>query len=272
MIHDLEKLATRIRLLTLRTLLHRGYGHFGGSLSIVEALAVLYGKHLNYADPKAPDRFILSKGHAGPALYACLSLMGFFDEAKLNTLNANGTRLPSHPDRVLTEGVDMTTGSMGQGISVAAGLAYALRAKGTTATVYVVTGDGELNEGQCWEAFQFIAHQRLTNLIVMVDENGQQLDGPTNSVCEPFDYVEKLRSFGLEAIRVDGQDVAAIDNAVSMARRATRPPAIVLRTTKGAGVSCIANRADNHHVRLDEELKQALAAEIAKLEEQVTHK
>ncbi len=180
MTKSLERLATTIRRETLAELLSIGYGHFGGSLSIVEALAVLYGKHLNYdaSNPAwdARDRFILSKGHAGPALYATLAVCGFFPSSELKTLNSNGTSLPSHPDRKLIPGVEMTTGSMGQGLSVAAGLAYGLRSQGSSSRVYAIVGDGELNEGQCWEALQFISHQCLTNLVVMIDDNKRQLD------------------------------------------------------------------------------------------------
>lgn len=274
MTQQLHELVTRIRYLTLKELHHAGYGHFGGSLSIVEALAALYGGELKH-DPANPawegrDYLILSKGHAGPAWYAALAARGFFPEERLYTLNANGTRLPSHPDRQLVEGVEMTTGSMGQGISVAAGLAYGLRAQGKPNRVYAIVGDGELNEGQCWEAAQFIAHQRLTNLVVLIDENKRQLDGWTRDICEPFDYVAKFEAFGFYAERVPGQDVQAVAAALAEARlRTNRPSCIVLDTTKGAGVGYVADAADNHHMRLDNAGLDAVAAEINHLEQEL---
>ena len=182
----LRKFATKIRLNTLRTLNHLGFGHYGGSLSIVEVLAVLYGEIM----PMTPeifasrdrDYFVLSKGHAGPALYSTLYLNGFFDKEFLYSLNTNGTKLPSHPDRNLTPGIDMTTGSLGQGISVATGLAYGQRIRKSPFYTYAIVGDGELNEGQCWEAIQFASHQQLSNLIVFVDDNKKQLDGFTKDI------------------------------------------------------------------------------------------
>ncbi len=273
---DLNVFAAEIRLLTLRELHHAGYGHFGGSLSIIEALAALYGRVLRH-DPDDPDwpgrdYFVLSKGHSAPAWYATLAARGFFGIDRLFTLNANGTDLPSHPDRVKVEGVEMTTGSMGQGISVAAGIAYGLRAQGRQNRVYTIVGDGELNEGQCWEAAQFIAHHRLTNLVVMVDDNKRQLDGWTKDICETFDFVEKFRAFGFDAGRVDGQDADAIADALERARAATRPACIVLDTTKGAGATYVAETIDNHHMRLDadglgeiERAIEQLSAELAKV-------
>ncbi|MDU3421883.1 transketolase, partial [Streptococcus sp.] len=174
-VHELKSFATEIRLNTLETLNHLGFGHYGGSLSVVEILAVLYGKVMNMTPElfkeKDRDYFVLSKGHAGPALYSTLYLKGFFDKDFLHSLNTNGTRLPSHPDRNLTPGVDMTTGSLGQGISVATGIAYGQIINDSPHFTYTIVGDGELNEGQCWEAIQFAAHHKLRNLIVFVDDN-----------------------------------------------------------------------------------------------------
>lgn len=277
MSRDLSTLATEIRYLTLAELLHAGYGHFGGSLSIVEALAALYGGELRY-DADNPgwegrDYFVLSKGHAGPAWYATLAAVGFFPRDVLNTLNANGTSLPSHPDRLKVPGVEMTTGSMGQGVSVAAGLAYGLRARGKDNRVYSILGDGELNEGQCWEAAQFIAHQKLTNLVLMVDDNKRQLDGWTSDICQTFDFVEKFRAFGFASERVDGQDPDAIAAAFGRARANTvRPTCIVLDTVKGAGAPFIEKAKDNHHVRLDDAGKQAIAETIESLRARLSSK
>lgn len=267
---DLDLFAKQIRYLTLRELAHIGYGHFGGSLSIVEALAALYGGEMS-VDPKNPhwagrDYFVLSKGHAGPALYATLAAAGFFGIERLWTLNANGTRLPSHPDRQKVEGVEMTTGSMGQGISVAAGIAYGLRAQGRPNRVYTLVGDGELNEGQCWEAAQFVAARKLTNLVVLVDHNRRQLDGWASDIGGESDFVEKFDAFGFVAQRVDGQDPNAIGQALAQARRETnRPVCIVLDTTKGAGVPYVSDSLDNHHMRLNDSGRTAVAEAIDEL-------
>ncbi|NLT31666.1 MAG: transketolase, partial [Propionibacterium sp.] len=222
---DLTLLADEIRYWTLRELLNLGYGHFGGSLSIVEALAVLYGDAMTYdpANPDTEDRdwFILSKGHAGPAWYATLAVRGFFDTDRLMTLNANGTDLPSHPDRLKVPGVEMTTGSMGQGISAASGVAYRLLTTGKSNKVYCIVGDGELNEGQAWEAAQFIAHHNLHNMILMVDDNKRQLDGYTEEISRTFDFVDKFNSFGFHSRRVDGQSVDEIKQAIDEAKGRT---------------------------------------------------
>ncbi|MBQ6126652.1 MAG: transketolase, partial [Erysipelotrichaceae bacterium] len=186
---EVKLLATKIRKDVMEMLRHRGYGHLGGSLSIVELMAVLYGKVL-HIDPKNPqmedrDMVVLSKGHCGPAWYSALAEKGYFEKEKLMTLNDGGTMLPSHPDRTKTPGVDMTTGSLGQGTSSAAGIAYGQRLKGSKRFTYLIVGDGELNEGQCWEAFQFIAAKKLNNCIVFIDANKRQLDGYTADVLYP---------------------------------------------------------------------------------------
>lgn len=272
----MEQFAKHIRLETLKMLMHLGFGHYGGSLSIVEALAVLYDKYLTVdpKNPKSPERdyFVLSKGHGGPALYATLALKGFFDNEWLKTLNQNGTQLPSHADCNLTPGVDMTTGSLGQGISAAAGIAYYHLAKGLPNRVFCIVGDGELNEGQCWEALQFIAHQQLNNLVVFVDDNKKQLDGPTEDICRTFDFVAKMHAFGLYAERVDGGDVSAIDAALEKALQQERPAVIVLDTVKGQGVPYLEQKADNHHIRPSEADNEAIRAAIEQLTAEVaTH-
>lgn len=274
---DLSTFAAQIRYLTLREFANIGYGHLGGSLSIVEALAAIYGGELKF-DPKNPDwdgrdYFVLSKGHAGPALYATLAACGFFGVEKLWTLNANGTQLPSHPDRIKVEGVDMTTGSMGQGVSAAAGIAYGLKAQGKPNRVYSILGDGELNEGQCWEAIQFISAQNLTNMVVLVDHNKKQLDGWTHEISGGESYDAKFESFGFHSVTVDGHDVDAIAAALADARtRTDKPTCIVLDSEKGAGVQFVVDTMDNHHMRLDEEGKKAVAAAIQELGEQLAAK
>lgn len=274
-VRRLERLAQDIRLHTLETLNQLGFGHYGGSLSIVEVLAALYGKLLdispaNHAS-RQRDHFILSKGHAGPALYSTLYLKGFFDHDFLWSLNTDGTRLPSHPDRNLTPGVDMTTGSLGQGMSVAAGLAYAKTIDAAPSYTYSLVGDGELNEGQCWEAAQFAAHQQLSQFVLFVDNNRMQLDGSTDDICQSFDLAEKFRAFGWQATRVDGHDIAAIVTAVQdfKASDSPKPKCLVLDTIKGHGLAAIEQLANNHHLRLSSQLASQLDSQTRALRAEV---
>lgn len=251
---ELKLNSARIRAAILRIIKQKNGGHLGGSLSIVEALSVLYTRHMRYdpANPKDPDRdyLVLSKGHAGPGLYSALSVFGFFDEKELVTMNEGGTCFPSHPDRTRTPGVDATTGSLGQGISVAAGLAYALRLEKKDQYVYAIVGDGELNEGQCWEAFQFIANFKLSKLIVMIDNNKRQLDGYTRDIMNPFDLAEKMRSFGFAVRTAAGADEEAISDAIDWAKGVQdQAVCIVLDTIKGQGVPYFEEMLDNHSVK-----------------------
>ncbi|OUP09441.1 transketolase [Collinsella sp. An2] len=268
-------LAAKIRRDVLSMLLDEGQGHLGGSLSIVELMAVLYGKQLRF-NPKEPrwegrDRVVLSKGHAGPGWYSALAESGFFNREMLYTLNDGGTNLPSHPDRTKTPGVDMTTGSLGQGTSTAAGIAKALQLKGSDAYVYLIVGDGELNEGQCWEAFQFIAHNRLNHCIVIIDDNKKQLDGYTKDVMNPFDIAEKMRAFGFETQRVKGNDVDAIDAAIDAAKAVSDSAVcIVLDSIKGAGVPFFEQMMANHSVKFNTpEIIDATKQAIAELDAQI---
>lgn len=260
----LERFATEIRYHTVSNLNQLGFGHYGGSLSIVEVLAALYGEIMditvqNFSSHER-DHFILSKGHAGPALYSTLYLKGFFDYEFLTSLNQNGTRLPSHPDRNLTPGVDMTTGSLGQGMSVATGLAYGQKIRNSPHFIFTLVGDGELNEGQCWEAAQFAAHHQLNNLILFVDDNKKQLDGKTEDICQTFDFVEKFTSFGWESVRVDGSDISQILNVILKVKSSSskKPKCIVLDTIKGQGVELLEKMENNHHLRLDANLRSQL--------------
>lgn len=267
---NLEVFADKIRYYTLRELHTLGFGHYGGSLSIVETLAVLYGEEMNTSvaqkDDVQRDYFVLSKGHAGPSLYATLFLKGYFDEQTLYSLNKNGTSLPSHPDRNKTPGIDLTTGSLGQGISGATGIAKGHKIAGRSNNTYVIVGDGELNEGQCWEAFQFAAHHQLDNLIVFIDDNKKQLDGFTSEICEPFDFVEKMTAFGFASWRIDGGSTKAISEAVKEAKKMIgQPIAIVLDTVKGQGVPFLENLKDNHHLRPDESMQQQINDAIQEL-------
>ena len=246
--------SAKIRSAILRVLRQKNGGHLGGSLSIVELLSVLYTRQMRYdpANPQDPDRdyLVLSKGHAGPGLYSALSVFGFFDEEELSSMNEGGTRFPSHPDRTKTPGVDATTGSLGQGISVATGLGYALHLEGKNQYVYAIVGDGEINEGQCWEAFQFLANYKLNRVIVFIDWNKRQLDGFTREIMNPFDVAEKMRAFGFAVQTVPGADEAAISNAIDWAKGIqNQAVCIVLDTIKGQGVPYFEEMVDNHSVK-----------------------
>lgn len=248
---ELRRFSVRIRMETLRAIASIGSGHVGGALSIADVLAVLYGKQLRH-DPQRPDWaerdwLVVSKGHAGPAVYAALALRGFFPMEQLQTLNRLGTRLPSHCDHRLTTGIDITTGSLGQGASAAAGAALALRMDGKGSRVFLILGDGELDEGQVWEMALFAAHRGLSNLIAFVDNNHLQIDGTTDEVCALGDIADKFRAFGWFAQAVDGHDVEAIDRAVDAAKaQNSQPSVIVLDTVKGCGWSAAAGKAGSH--------------------------
>lgn len=270
-IDELSRLARDIRVATLKSLTGLGFGHYGGSMSVVETLAVLYGEvmRIDPADPDWPqrDNFVLSKGHAGPALYSILALKGYFPVEELATLNQNGTRLPSHPDRLKTRGVDATTGSLGQGISIAGGMALSHKLAGRPNRVFCIVGDGELNEGQCWEAFQFIAHHRLNNLTVYVDWNKQQLDGELDEIICAFDLEGKFRAFGFDVVTVKGDDIAGLLAASAPVTDAqARPKLVILDSIKGQGVPYLENLSNSHHLRLTDEMTQALNETIRQLE------
>ena len=272
--NEIKKLARDIRISMLKMLLNLGFGHFGGSLSVVETLAVLYGAVMKI-DPKNPnwegrDYMVLSKGHAGPALYAALAIKGYFPKEELMTLNVNGTHLPSHPDRLLTKGVDATTGSLGQGVSLATGIAMAEKLSGKDNRVFTILGDGELNEGQCWEAFQFIAHHNLNNLTVFVDYNKLQLDGTLEEIIKPFSLTEKFKAFGFDSVEVKGDDIEGIYNLLKNPRGENeRPLAVILDTKKGQGVKYIENLKNSHHLRLTDEVKAEIEKAVAELEGEV---
>ncbi len=270
-IGELQTLARTIRLETLKALTGLGFGHYGGCMSVVETLAVLYGEvmRIDPADPDWPERdyFVLSKGHAGPALYSALAIKGYFPQEALKTLNQNGTRLPSHPDRLLTPGVDATTGSLGQGVSIAAGMALSHRLAGRRNRVFCILGDGELNEGQCWEAFQFIAHHNLHNLTLFIDYNKQQLDGTLDEVIKPFDLAGKFSAFGFDVRTVKGDDIVAIRDAASPARSGEqRPLVVILDSLKGQGIAYLENLKNSHHLRLTPDIQAEIEKAIADLE------
>ena len=247
--NELQRFALKIRIGIVEELKARGFGHVGGSLSIADALAVLYGSVMRY-DPKNPtweqrDKLVCSKGHAGPAVYAALALKGFFPYEQLLTLNQPHTCLPSHCDRNKTPGIDMTTGSLGQGTSLAVGMAMGDSLKGLDSRTFLIVGDGEANEGQVWEAAMFTAAKKITNLTWLIDNNKKQLDGYTKDVLDPFDFEEKFRAFGFESISIDGNDVVQLENALSR-RPIDKPIAIILNTVKGKGVDEVENTMGNH--------------------------
>lgn len=243
-----------------------GSGHPGGSLSCTDILSSLYfGGVMNY-DSQNPaletrDRFILAKGHAAPALYAVLAEAGFFPREELMTLRKMGTRLQGHPDCNLLEGIEVSTGSLGQGLSIAAGLAAGLRLDDNEARVFTVMGDGECQEGQVWEAAQFAAHQKLGNLIAIVDANGLQIDGQVELVCSSGTLNDKFAAFGWEVYEVDGHDIDALIALFTELKASSTavPKAVIAHTIKGKGVSFMENQAGWHgKAPNDEETKQAL--------------
>lgn len=248
----MKDIAKEIRKLTLECISSIGQGHIGGSFSIVDVLTVLYFKQMN-VDPKNPtmegrDRLVVSKGHAGPGVYATLAYKGFFDKELLKTLNRFGTSLPSHCDMNKTPGIDMTAGSLGQGISCACGLALGAKLKHESSYVYCIIGDGESQEGQVWEASMFAHQQKLDNLIVFLDYNKLQLDGYTDDVNSLIDPYKKWESFGFYTQSVDGHDYEAIDKAIDNAKKNTGSPSmIILNTIKGKGVSFIEDATTSNH-------------------------
>lgn len=259
-------MARRLRCHVIRMTGEAGSGHPGGSLSAAEIIATLYFEVLRI-DPGRPDwpdrdRFVLSKGHAAPTLYAALAERGFFPVGELLTLRKTGSRLQGHPDMRKTPGVEMSTGSLGQGISAAVGMALAGKLDGRDWRVYVLLGDGESEEGQVWEASMAAAHYRLDNLTAFLDYNGYQIDGPVTKVMSPEPLAEKWRAFGWHVISIDGHDIGAILDAVEEAKATKgRPTMIVARTTKGKGVSFMEAAPEKWHGTAPsrEQMLQALA-------------
>jgi transketolase len=278
----LESAAKEIRKKTIDTIGYLGVGHIGGALSIVELLAALYYKEMR-VDPASPrmedrDRLVLSKGHAGPALYSALALKGFFPVEWLHTLNKGGTRLPSHCDRNKTPGIDMTTGSLGQGISAACGIALANKIDKRQCYTFAIIGDGESDEGEVWEAAMFAGHYGLSRLIAFTDNNKMQIDGTTAEVMSvdgkpsddgnrgPRGLDAKWTAFGWAAERVAGHDLGAICDAIEAAKARAdkgdeRPTMIVLDTIKGKGAAFCEGQVGSHNMNFDYETAQkAIAA------------
>ncbi len=261
----LEILAARIRLETLKVIHSRGFGHVGGSIDLADLMAVLYGEVMRY-DPKNPrwedrDWLVLSKGHAGPVAYATFGLVGFYPMEDAYTLNQPHTKFPSHTDRKLTPGVDLTTGSLGQGASTATGAALGNRIDGRDSRVYCVIGDGEADEGEVWEALHFACAHKLDNIIYFFDNNGYQLDGATADILDHGDLARKAEGFGLYTQTVDGHDVEAIYNAIENAKaKKGVPSAIVLNTCKGKGATFAEPKHDHSSQPKEEQWQEALAA------------
>ncbi len=262
----LEETAAEIRRGILTAVHAAKSGHPGGSLGAAEIFTYLYFEEMQI-DPKNPrmknrDRFVLSKGHTAPGLYATLAQRGFFPKEDLVGLRAIGSHLQGHPSMNLTPGVDMSTGSLGQGISAACGMALGARVNGTGNRVYALLGDGEIEEGECWEAFMYAAHHKLDNLCAIIDVNGLQIDGATKDVmsCEPIEA--KMEAFGFAVFPVaNGNSFAQLEEAFAAARKVSgKPSVIVARTTKGKGVSFMENQAGWHgKAPSDEQYEQALA-------------
>lgn len=264
---DMKKMCAQVRENVVTTIGTLGVGHIGGSLSIVDLLVVLYEKHM-HVDPSNPkmegrDRLIVSKGHAGPAVYSILAEKGYFDKSWLLTLNKGGTNLPSHCDMNKTPGVDMTTGSLGQGFSCAMGIAKASKIRKDGATIYTIIGDGESQEGQIWEAAMFAAQQKLDNVIAFTDYNNMQIDGNLSDICDLAPLAEKWRAFGWHTIEIDGHDLDAIDAAIAEGKTADKPTMIILKTIKGKGVTFIEEMGfGNHSIPMPADVMERALAEV----------
>ena len=271
----LRRAAARLRLDVLEEVFSAQSGHPGGALSSAEILTWLYNKELNVdpAQPRWPDRdrFVLSKGHSSPGLYAALARRGFFDPALLPTFRKSGSILQGHPDMKKIPGVDMTSGSLGQGVSTACGMALAAKLDGASWRVYTLLGDGEMEEGQVWEAAMFAAHNKLDNMCWIVDSNGLQIDGRVEDVAGPGPLDKKFEGFGFQVLKVDGHDFDALEAAFAAARAEKgRPTVILAATVKGKGVSFMENQVGWHGKAPNAEqyaqAKQELEAELARWE------
>ena len=268
---SLRRMACKIRMGIIEGTYNAKSGHPGGSLSAADMITDLYFRHMR-VDPQNPrwqerDRFVLSKGHAAPALYAALAHRGFFPVEEIKSLRHIGSRLQGHPNMLSVPGVDMSTGSLGQGVSSACGMAIGAKKLNLPSRVYTILGDGEIEEGQVWEAFMFANYYKLDNLVVMIDNNNLQIDGPITEVMSPYPIEEKLSAFGFFVQTIDGHDFDAMETALARAQQEKgRPSAIVLKTVKGKGVSFMENEVDWHgkgpnqeeYNRAMEELSNAL--------------
>lgn len=266
---DLQTKAKAIRRNIVKMITEAKSGHPGGSLSAADILTTLYFAEMN-VDPKNPkdenrDRFVLSKGHAAPVLYATLAAKGYFPEEELMSLRQVNTRVQGHPSMKDLPGIDMSTGSLGQGLSAANGMALASRLDGKSNRVFVLMGDGELEEGMIWEAAMLAGHYKLSNVTAFVDYNGLQIDGPVDTVLSPLPLADKWRAFQWNVIEIDGHDIPAIYNAIQEAKAETEKPTVILaKTVKGKGVSFMENQAGWHgNAPSKEQCEQILAEDLA---------
>lgn len=264
-VNELQTYANKIRQGIIEAVYNAKSGHPGGSLSIAEILAVLYFNQMNIDEknPKAKerDRLVLSKGHTSPALYSCLALRGFFDINELTSFRNINSRLQGHPDMKNIPGVDASTGSLGQGLSIANGMALSSKQDSEGVRVYCICGDGEIQEGQIWEAAMTASHYKLDNLCVIVDNNNLQIDGKVSNVMNVYPIDEKFKSFGFETINVDGHNITELISAFEKAKKTKgKPTAIIANTIKGKGVSFMENDAGWHGKAPNEEqYKQAMS-------------
>lgn len=267
--NQLASKANDIRIDIVRMIAEAGSGHPGGSLSCTDILTALYFGGVMNHDPKNPkmagrDWFFLAKGHAAPALYAVLAHAGYFPTDELMSLRKLGTRLQGHPDSSMVPGVEVSTGSLGQGLSIAAGVAAGLKLDGAPGTVFAVLGDGECEEGQVWEAAMFAAHRGLDNVVAVVDNNGLQIDGKITDVCNPEDLGAKFEAFGWTVDHVDGHDIDALVELLGRLKQdaSGKPHAVIAKTVKGKGVSFMENQASWHGKAPNAEQLQTALAEL----------
>ena len=267
---ELKRTANNLRISIIEEVYNAKCGHPGGSLSIADIMTYLYFVEMNI-DPKNPkmdnrDRFVLSKGHTAPALYAALAERGFFPKEDLVTLRKTASYLQGHPDMKGVPGVDMSTGSLGQGISAACGMALSAKVSGDGYRVYTVLGDGESEEGQVWEAAMFAAHYKLDNLVAIVDFNGLQIDGPITEVMNPTPHDEKFSAFGWNVITIDAHNFDEIESAFKQARETRgKPTAIIAKSTKGKGVSYMEDKCEWHGQAPKEDLYKVAIDDLEKI-------
>ena len=274
---ELQKVANEVRKGIIASVHSAKAGHPGGSLSAADIFTYLYFEEMNI-DPKNPnmenrDRFVLSKGHTAPGLYAALAHKGFFPVEDLTTLRKLGSYLQGHPCMQHTPGVDMSSGSLGQGVSAAVGMALSGKMDNKNFRVYTLLGDGEIQEGQVWEAAMFAGHRKLDNLVVIVDNNGLQIDGNVEDVCSPYPIDKKFEAFNFHVITIDGHDFDAIRAAFKEARETKgMPTAIITKTVKGKGVSFMENQASWHGVAPNDEQFEQAMDELKKVGEALCQK
>lgn len=274
---ELQKIANEVRKGIVTAVHSAKAGHPGGSLSAADIFTYLYFVEMNI-DPENPrmkkrDRFVLSKGHVAPGYYSTLAQRGFFPEEDLLTLRHTGSYLQGHPDMKHIPGVDMSSGSLGQGISAAVGMALSAKMSGEDYRVYTLLGDGEIEEGQVWEAAMFAGHRKLDNLVVIVDNNGLQIDGPIEEVCSPYPIDKKFEAFNFHVICIDGNDFEQIEQAMKEARETKgMPTAIVAKTLKGKGVSFMEGQAAWHGTAPNDEQYAVAMADLEKVGEALCRK